>query len=182
MFLYLDNVSMTKSSSDTQPVSETSTTSVTPNTPSNNEEEDDYIQCSLETVYTSTEMAVSPPCRPCASQQTDNEYTRAIVNEFLSLKTDYEETKSTQHDLILTYHETISKVITSLQQSNQAHQELIEQLRAELTNHLQDNETLKVNHFRVYPAIRPRDVCLDSVRHQRAVEPRTNEQMCDTRP
>ena len=139
---------MTQSSSDTQPTSETSpsTTSVTTNTTSNNEEEDDYIQCSLETVYTSTEMAVSPPHRPCASQQTDNEYTHAIINDFISLKTQYEQTKTIQHDLISNYHETISKVITSLQQSNHAHQEQIEQLNSDINNHIQDNETLRVKH------------------------------------
>ncbi|CAF1396648.1 unnamed protein product [Adineta ricciae] len=127
-----------------EPVSETSPSST--NVTSNNEEDDDYIQCSLETVYTSTEMAVSPPSRPCASQQTDSEYTRAIVQEFLELKTQYEQTKTNQHELILNYHETISKVITSLQQSNQAHQEQIELLRTEVTNLIQDNETLKIQY------------------------------------
>lgn len=135
----------TPSASDVQPTVETSPSTVNV-TPNNNEEEDDYIQCSLETVYTSTEMAVSPPSRPCASQQTDNEHTRAIVDEFLALKTHYEQAKSVQHELILNYHETISKVITSLQQSNQAHQEQIEQLRTEISNHVQDNETLKIQY------------------------------------
>nr|ADD91461.1 Rb1-inducible coiled coil protein 1-like protein [Adineta vaga] len=143
-----ETVSLQKSPSDTSQPNETSpsTISITPNTTSNNEEEDDYIQCSLETVYTSTEMAVSPPSRPCASQQTDNEYTRAILQDFLELKTQYEQTKSNQHDLILNYHETISKVITSLQQSNQAHQEQIEQLHTEINNHIQDNETVKIQY------------------------------------
>ncbi len=152
----LESVSMTKSSPDAQPPNETSptttsvtttTTTTTATTPSNNEEEDDYIQCSLETVYTSTEMAVSPPHRPSASQQTDNEYIRHIINDFISLKKQYEQTKQIQHDLILNYHETILKVITSLQQSNNAHQEQIEQLRSEILNHIQDNETFKVKSF-----------------------------------
>jgi hypothetical protein len=138
---------MTKSSSDHQPTNETSplTTNVPSTTPNNNEEEDGYINCSLETVYTSTEMAVSPPHRPCVSQQTDNEYTREIINEFILLKNQYSQTKQIQHELILNYHETILKVITSLQQSNRAHQQQIEQLQAEILNHIQDNETLKVN-------------------------------------
>jgi 3-methyladenine DNA glycosylase/8-oxoguanine DNA glycosylase len=136
---------MSKSSPDLQPDETSPSTSSAPtNTTSNNEEEDDYIQCSLETVYTSTEMAISPPHRPSTSQQTDNEHTRAIINEFLLLKTQYGQTKQIQHDLILNYHETIVKVITSLQQSNKAHQEQIEQLRADINNHIQDNETLKV--------------------------------------
>ena len=140
--------SMSKSSPDPQ-TSETSpsSTSVTTNTTSNNEEEDDYIQCSLETVYTSTEMAVSPPDRPSTSQQTDNDHTQAIIKEFVLLKNQYQQSKQIQHDLILNYHETILKVITSLQQSNKAHQELIEQLRSEINNHIQDNETLKVFLF-----------------------------------
>jgi hypothetical protein len=132
---------MSKSSPDPQ-TSETSPS--TTNATSNNEEEDDYIQCSLETVYTSTEMGVSPPHRPSTSQQTDNDHTQAIINEYFSLKTQYQQTKQIQHDLILNYHETILKVITSLQQSNNAHLELIEKLRSEITNHIQDNETLKV--------------------------------------
>ena len=69
-----------------------------------------------------------------------------IINEFILLKNQYQQTKQIQHDLILNYHETILKVITSLQQSNNAHQEQIEQLRSEITNHIQDNETLKVNY------------------------------------
>ncbi|CAF1412794.1 unnamed protein product [Adineta steineri] len=140
-----ENSSMTKSSSDIQETSP-STTSVTTNTTSNNEEEDDYIQCSLEAVYTSTEMAVSPPQRPCVSQQTDNEYTQSIINEFHLLKNQCEQTKTIQHDLILNYHETISKVITSLQQSNHEHQKQIELLQSEINNHIQDNETLKMQY------------------------------------
>jgi hypothetical protein len=147
--LHLEAASLTKSSPDTQTIETSpSTTSVTTTTmvttPSNNEEEDDFIQCNLEPVYTSTEMTISPPNRPCVSQQTDNEYTRDIINEFILLKSQYEQTKQIQHDLILNYHETILKVITSLQQSNHAHQEQIEQLRSEINNHIQDNETLKV--------------------------------------
>lgn len=89
-------------------------------------------------------MTLSPPQRPCVSQQTDNEYTKEIINEFILLKNQYKQTKQIQHDLILNYHETILKVITSLQQSNNAHQEQIEQLRSEILNHIQDYETLKV--------------------------------------
>jgi hypothetical protein len=140
----LEPVSMTKSSCDTPENEISPSTTSTTTATSNNEEEDDYIQCSLDTVYTSTEMAVSPPQRPCASQQTDNENTRAIANEFVGLKSQYEQSKKVQHDLILNYHETVSKVITSLQQSNKAHQEQIEQLHSEIHNHVQDNETLKV--------------------------------------
>jgi hypothetical protein len=92
-------------------------------------------------------MAVSPPHRPSTSQQTDNQYTRDIINEFILLKKQYEQTKEIQHDLILNYHETILKVISSLQQSNNAHQEQSEQLRSEINNHIQDNETLKVIRF-----------------------------------
>jgi hypothetical protein len=140
---------MTKSLSENQPTNETSpsTTSVTTTTsPSNNEEEDGYINCTLDPVYTSTEMALSPPDRPCVSQQTDNEYTHDIIKEFILLKSQYQQTKEIQHDLIINYHQTIVKVITSLQQSNHAHQEQIEQLNSEILNHNQDNETLKVNY------------------------------------
>ncbi|CAF4064310.1 unnamed protein product [Rotaria sp. Silwood2] len=140
-------LSITKSSADNE-LNETSisttTTTTTANTTSNNEEEDDYVKCTLEAVYTSTEMALSPPHRPCASQQTDNEYARAIRNDFISLKTQYEQTNKSQHDYLLNYHETILKVITSLQQSNNEHQEHIEQLRLEVNNYIQDNETLKI--------------------------------------
>jgi hypothetical protein len=142
----VETVSINQSSSESQPIETSpSTTHVTPNT--HEEEDDDYIQCSLETVYTSTEMAVSPPCRPCASQQTDNEYTHAIIKEFISLKSQYEQSKTIQHDLILNYHETISKIIINLQQSNEEYQKQIEELHSEINNHIQDNETLKVKYL-----------------------------------
>ena len=118
-------------------------TTTTPN--NNNEDEDDYIKCSLETVYTSTEMALSPPQqRPSTSQQTDNQYTNEIIDEFVLLKNQYEQSKEIQHDLVVNYHQTILKVITSLQQANQAHQEQIDQYQSDIANHIQDNETLKV--------------------------------------
>jgi hypothetical protein len=87
-------------------------------------------------------MVVSPLQRLCVSQQTDNEYVREIINEFILLKNQYSQTKQIQHEFILNYHETVLKAITSLQQSNQ---EQIEQLQAEILNHIQDNETLKIN-------------------------------------
>lgn len=118
----------------------------------NNEDEDDYTQCSLELVYTSTEIALSPPQqRPSASQQTDNQYAKEIINEFHLLKNQYEQTKGIQHDLVVHYHQTVLKVITSLQQANQAHQKQIEQFQSGILNHMQDNETLKVRpsfHFK----------------------------------
>ncbi|CAF1106474.1 unnamed protein product [Rotaria sordida] len=139
-------LSITKSSSENQ-LNETSAISTTTtNTTSNNEEEDDYVQCTLEAVYTSTEMAVSPPHRPCASQQTDNEYAHSIRNDFISLKNQYEQTNKIQHDYLLNYHEIILKIITNLQQSNNQYQEQIEQLRSEINNYIQDNETLKIQY------------------------------------
>lgn len=138
-YFHLEIVSIATSSPDKQP----NITTIA-NTNTNNEEEDDYIQCSLETVYTSTEMAVSPPHRICASQQTDNEYARAIRNEFVSLKNYYEEAKNDQHKYLINYHETILTMITRLQQTNYQYQEQVEQLRSEINNHSQDNEALKV--------------------------------------
>ena len=135
------------SNADTTNESSPSTQNVptTTTTPSNNEEEDDYIKCSLETVYTSTDMALSPPQqRPSASQQTDNQYTKEIIDEFVLLKNQYEQTKSIQHELVVNYYQTVLKVITSLQQSNQAHQEQLEQFQSDVVNHIQDNETLRV--------------------------------------
>jgi len=93
-------------------------------------------------------MAVSPPHRPSASQQTDhNDQNKNLIKDFRQLKSEYEQTKEIQHDLILNYHETILKVITSLQQSNEEHQQNIEQLKTDINNQIQDNETLKVNFF-----------------------------------
>ena len=146
----LEEVSVTHSpasqldgESSSSAVAKASSSAATPT--STNEEEDDYIKCSLETVYTSTEMAVSPPYHRCsASQQTDDENSRAIAIEFVALRNQCEETTKVQHELIVDYHQTIVKVITSLEQSNKAHQEQIEQLRSDIQNHLQDNETLKV--------------------------------------
>ena len=92
----------------------------------------------------STEMALSPPQRPSTAQQTDNQYTKEIIDEFLLLKNQYEQSKEIQHELVVNYHQTILKVITSLQQANQAHQEQIEQFQSEILNHIQDYETFKV--------------------------------------
>ena len=132
---------------ESSPSDENLPSSTTTTTPNNNEEEDDYIKCSLETVYTSTEMALSPPQqRPSASQQTDNQYAKEIINEFHLLKNQYEQTKGIQHDLVVHYHQTVLKVITSLQQANQAHQEQIEQFQSDIVNHIQDNETLKIQY------------------------------------
>ncbi|CAF1195459.1 unnamed protein product [Rotaria sp. Silwood1] len=138
-------VSITKLSTDNE-LNETltSSTNVTTNTISNNEEEDDYVQCTLEAVYTSTEMAVSPSHRLCVSQQTDNEYLHDIRNDFISLKTQYEQTNKIQHEYLVNYHETILKIIINLQQLNYEHEQKIEQLHSEINNHIQDNETLKI--------------------------------------
>ncbi|CAF3637335.1 unnamed protein product [Rotaria sp. Silwood1] len=142
---HLEIVSITKLSTDNE-LNETltSSTNVTTNTISNNEEEDDYVQCTLEAVYTSTEMAVSPSHRLCVSQQTDNEYLHDIRNDFISLKTQYEQTNKIQHEYLVNYHETILKIIINLQQLNYEHEQKIEQLHSEINNHIQDNETLKI--------------------------------------
>ena len=90
-------------------------------------------------------MALSPPQqRPSTAQQTDNQYTKEIINEFVLLKNQYEQSKEVQHELVINYHQTILKVITSLQQANQARQEQIDQFQSDIANHIQDNETLKV--------------------------------------
>ena len=60
------------------------------------------------------------------------------------MKNQYEQSKEVQHELVINYHQTILKVITSLQQANQAHQEQIDQYQSDIANHIQDNETLKV--------------------------------------
>jgi hypothetical protein len=102
------------------------TTTTTPNN-NNNEEEGDYFQCSLEPIYTSTEMPLSSPQqRPSTAQQTDKQYTKEIVDEFLLLKNQYEQSKEIQHELVVNYHQAMLK-FTSLRQANQAHQEKIEQ-------------------------------------------------------
>ncbi|CAF3986627.1 unnamed protein product, partial [Rotaria sp. Silwood1] len=128
---HLEIVSITKLSTDNE-LNETltSSTNVTTNTISNNEEEDDYVQCTLEAVYTSTEMAVSPSHRLCVSQQTDNEYLHDIRNDFISLKTQYEQTNKIQHEYLVNYHETILKIIINLQQLNYEHEQKIEQLHS----------------------------------------------------
>ncbi|CAF3818855.1 unnamed protein product [Rotaria magnacalcarata] len=144
-----ETIPITKSLADCQIDGTSPATAIaisTTNSTNNNEEEDDYVQCSLETVYASTEMTASPAHHPCASQQTDNEYIRLIRNEFISLKIQYEQINKFQHDDLLNYHETILKVITSLQQSNHEHQKQIEQLHTEINNYIQDNEELKIQN------------------------------------
>lgn len=89
-------------------------------------------------------MAVSPPQRPCASQQTDNEYINIIRKDFISLKNQYDQTFKFQHDYLLNYHTTILQIIQNLQEKNHEYQQNIEQLRSEINNYIQDNEALKV--------------------------------------
>ena len=132
-------------STENLPATTTTTTTTPNNNNNNNEEEGDYFQCSLEPIYTSTEMPLSSPQqRPSTAQQTDKQYTKEIVDEFLLLKNQYEQSKEVQYELVVNYHQTMLKVITSLQQANQAHQEQIEQFQSEILNHIQDNETLRV--------------------------------------
>lgn len=127
----------------------TPTDSSTTNTTSGQgggEEDDDYIQCSLETVYTSTEMALSPPTRPSVSQQTDNQHIQQIIEQFRFLKEQILETKQIQHESITNYHQTIVKVITSLEQVNIEHEKHVEQLTNDLNNLNQDYEALKIQN------------------------------------
>ena len=130
--------------------SETPTNSVTTATTANptsgqggGEDEDDYIQCSLETVYTSTEMALSPPTRPSVALQTDHQH---IIEQFRLLKEQILQSKQIQHESILNYHQTIMKVIESLQQANIEHEKQVEQLNSDLSNLNQDYETLKIQN------------------------------------
>ena len=145
LFHYIGLVlaSKRKSSSDNEISSSIRNTDTT----NNNEEEDGYVQCSIETVYSSTEMTLSPPQGFYASQRTDNEYLRDVQQSFFSLKNEFERTKQIQHQSLLNYHDITLKMLRNIQQSNSENQQLIEQLRAEINNYIQDNEALKVGKF-----------------------------------
>ena len=109
------------------------------------EDDDDYIQCSLETVYTSTEINISPIQNSNSIEEKDQENRRAIVSEFLLLKNNFEDHRNIQHSIFQNYHRTVIDIIENLEKLKLNHQQQIEELRSEIQNYLQENENLKVN-------------------------------------
>lgn len=89
-------------------------------------------------------MTASPPQRQNLNEEKDRENRRSIINEFYLLKTQFEQTKDVQHDFLVDYHQNVQQILQTLQHSNENYQQQIEQLKSEILNHLQDNETLKV--------------------------------------
>lgn len=77
-------------------------------------------------------------------EQVEKEKKRAIITDFHLMKSEMQRVIGLQHDLIADYHQHIVKLIEHLQHDKDERQQQIEQLKSDVFNHLQDNETLKV--------------------------------------
>lgn len=100
-----------------------------------NEDEDDFVQCVIEPNDSS---------RLTMIEEKQKEKKNLLYQDFLLLKTQFEQTKTIQQDLIGDYQQKIVQLIEHLHQSNEKSQNQIEQLKSELVAHLQDQDALKV--------------------------------------
>jgi len=102
-----------------------------------NEDEDDFVQCVIEPNDSS---------RLTLIEEKQKEKKNLLYQDFLLLKTQFEQTKTIQQDLIGDYQQKIVQLIEHLHQSNEKSQNQIEQLKSELVAHLQDQDALKIQY------------------------------------
>ncbi|CAF0745641.1 unnamed protein product [Didymodactylos carnosus] len=138
---------------------------------SNNTLGDDYIQCSLDTVYCSTEMKNEDDVRiPSTTLNTNDSAVQTESLDIYSiqslkqlktlvhslhttheqLKIDCDQDKSNYLDFIQKFRHlfdhTIVKFIQNIQEKVDKQEELNEQLKQELLTQTTDNETLKIQY------------------------------------